>query len=218
VQVAFATVEGMPVLEVFADVCCPFTHVGLRRFVEQRSNRARPDVVLRVRAWPLELVNGSPLDPAFVAEEVDELRAQVAADLFVGFDQSAFPASSIPAMAMAVAAYEHSDAAGEAVSLALRRALFDEGRDIADPAVLAEVGAAVGIGLPVEADDTTVRADWAEGVERGVQGSPHFFVPSSDDDDGFFCPSLDISRDDAGHLHISSDPAELTVFFDRCFA
>lgn len=203
-------------IEVFADVCCPFTHVGLRRFVEQRSNRARPDVVLRVRAWPLELVNGSPLDPAFVAEEVEELRAQVAADLFVGFDESRFPATAIPAMAMAAAAYEHSDAAGEGVSLALRRVLFDEGRDIADPAVLAEVAAGIGIDLPVEADDTTVRADWAEGVERSVQGSPHFFV--SDEDDGFFCPSLDISRDEAGHLHISSDPAELTVFFDRCFA
>lgn len=204
-------------LEVFADVSCPFTHVGLRRFVEQRSNRARPDVVLRVRAWPLELVNGSPLDPAFVAEEVDELRAQVAADLFVGFDQRAFPKTSIPAMAMAAAAYERDDATGEAVSLALRRALFDEGRDVSAPAVLAEVAAAIGIDLPVDADDTSIRADWAEGAERGVQGSPHFFVPAGDDD-GFFCPSLDISRDDAGHLHIASDPTELTDFFDRCFA
>ncbi|MGK2947072.1 MAG: DsbA family oxidoreductase [Acidimicrobiales bacterium] len=205
----------MPVLEVFADVCCPFTHVGLRRFVEQRSNRGRPDVVLRVRAWPLELVNGSPLDPAFVAEEVEELRAQVAADLFVGFDQSAFPSTSVPALALAAAAYQRDDATGEAVSLALRRALFDEGRDIADPAVLADVAAEIGIDLPVDADDTSIRADWAEGVERGVQGSPHFFV--SDEGDGFFCPSLDISRDDAGHLTIKSDPEELITFFDQIF-
>jgi predicted DsbA family dithiol-disulfide isomerase len=205
----------MPVLEVFADVCCPFTHVGLRRFVEQRSNRARPDVVLRVRAWPLELVNGTPLDPAFVAEEVEELRAQVAADLFVGFDQGAFPASSLPAMALAAAAYEHSDAAGERVSLALRRALFDEGHDVSDPAVLAQVATEAGLDLPQEPDDTSIRADWAEGVERGVQGSPHFFV--SDHDDGFFCPSLDISRNDAGHLTIKSNPQELTSFFDQIF-
>jgi predicted DsbA family dithiol-disulfide isomerase len=205
----------MAVLEVFADVCCPFTHVGLRRFVEQRSNRARPDVVLRVRAWPLELVNGSPLDPAFIAEEVDELRAQVAADLFVGFDQRAFPASSLPAMALAATAYERDDATGEAVSLALRRALFDEGRDIADPAVLAGLAQEHGLELAAEPDDAAIRADWAEGVERGVVGSPHFFV--GDHDDGFFCPSLDITRDDAGHLTITSDPEELTRFFDQIF-
>jgi predicted DsbA family dithiol-disulfide isomerase len=206
----------MPVIEVFADVCCPFTHVGLRRFVEQRSNRARPDMVLRVRAWPLELVNGKPLDPAFIAEEVDELRAQVAADLFVGFDQSAFPATSLPAMALAAAAYERDDATGEAVSLGLRRALFDEGRDIADPAVLADVAEAAGLRLPTDLGDASVRADWAEGVERGVIGSPHFFL--SEQDDGFFCPSLDISRDEAGHLHIQSDPAELEQLFNQIFA
>ena len=205
----------MPVLEVFADVCCPFTHVGLRRFVEQRSNRGRSDVVLRVRAWPLELVNGSPLDPAFVAEEVDELRAQVAADLFVGFDQSAFPSTSVPALALAAAAYERDDATGEFVSLALRKALFDEGRDISDPAVLAEVATGAGLKQPATPDDTPIRADWAEGVERGVVGSPHFFV--SKEDDGFFCPSLDISRDEAGHLTIKSDPEELTQFFDQIF-
>lgn len=205
----------MAVLEVFADVCCPFTHVGLRRFVEQRSNRGRPDVVLRVRAWPLELVNGEPLDAAFVAEEVEELRAQVAADLFVGFDQAAFPSTSVPALALAAAAYERDDATGEAVSLALRKALFDEGRDIADPAVLAEIATGVGLDLPDAPDDTSIRADWAEGVERGVQGSPHFFV--SDEGAGFFCPSLDISRDDAGHLTIKSDPEELTQFFDQIF-
>jgi hypothetical protein len=47
------------VVEVFADVSCPFAHVGLRRLVEQRDKLARDDIVLRVRAWPLELVNGS---------------------------------------------------------------------------------------------------------------------------------------------------------------
>ena len=46
---------------------------------------------MRVRAWPLELVNGTPLDSAMIGEEVDELRAQVAPDLFTGFDLSGFP-------------------------------------------------------------------------------------------------------------------------------
>jgi hypothetical protein len=38
------------VLEVFADVWVPFTHVVLRRLVEQRARLGRDDVVVRVRA------------------------------------------------------------------------------------------------------------------------------------------------------------------------
>ncbi|MFZ4518319.1 MAG: disulfide bond formation protein DsbA, partial [Microthrixaceae bacterium] len=72
----------MPTIEVFADVSCPFAHVGLRRVVQERDRRGRTDVVLRVRAWPLEVVNGEALDGPHVAEKVDALRAQVAPDLF----------------------------------------------------------------------------------------------------------------------------------------
>ena len=49
----------MRTIEVFADVLCPFTHVGLRAVAEQRARAGRDDVVIRVRAWPLELVNGA---------------------------------------------------------------------------------------------------------------------------------------------------------------
>ena len=48
-------------IEVFADVSCPFTHVGLRRLVEHRRQLERDDLRIVVKAWPLELVNGSPL-------------------------------------------------------------------------------------------------------------------------------------------------------------
>ncbi|MGZ4784252.1 MAG: DsbA family oxidoreductase, partial [Acidimicrobiales bacterium] len=89
------------VVEVFADVGCPFTHVGLRRFVERRDAAGRQDIGLRVRAWPLEVVNGQPLDPRFIAEEVDEIRTQVAPTLFTGFTESTFPSTSLPALAVA---------------------------------------------------------------------------------------------------------------------
>src|SRR5690348_5100333 len=92
------------VVEVFADIRCPFTHVGLRRLVEMRR-KSGADFVLRVRAWPLELVNGEPLDPDFIAEEVEELQEQVAPDLFRGFDVAKFPGSSLPALRLAVRAY-----------------------------------------------------------------------------------------------------------------
>src|SRR6476646_8870676 len=126
-------------IEVFADVRCPFTHVGLRRFVDRREELGRHDVRLWVRAWPLELVNGEPLDPDFVGEEVAELRRQVAPDEFRAFTSAGFSATSLPALQLAAAAYAQGDEVGEQVSLSLRWLLFEEGRDIADPAVLADV-------------------------------------------------------------------------------
>lgn len=200
------------VIEVFADVGCPFTHVGLRRFVEQRAELGRDDVVLHVRAWPLEIVNGKPLDPVFIAEEVDDIRGQIAGDLFEGFVETSFPATSMPALTLAAAAYDRGLAIGEAVSLALRDLLFERGVDVADTEVLR--GLADEHGVSVDLDDTTrVIAEHAEGVERHVTGSPHFFTPSG----GFFCPALDVSRDDGGHLRITADPDGFATFLSGCF-
>jgi predicted DsbA family dithiol-disulfide isomerase len=197
------------VVEVFADVWCPFAHVGLRRFVEHRALLSRDDLVLRVRAWPLELVNGSPLDPGSTATHVAELREQVAPDLFGGFEVDAFPRSSLDALALAAVAYRAGDRVGERVSLALRDALFEVGRNIGDAAVLRAIAAEQGIAAPDPDAVDLVVADWEEGKRRGVRGSPEFFVKGR----GFFCPTLDITRVDGG-LHIVRDIASLTAFLD----
>ena len=89
-----------------------------------------------VRAWPLEIVNGKPLDPAFIYEEVVDIRHQVAPDLFADFREDALPSSSIPALALTEAAYRHDAATGEQVALRLSDLLFEEGVDIAEPSVL----------------------------------------------------------------------------------
>ncbi len=203
---------SMRVIEVFADVGCPFTHVGLRRFVELRAMAGHDDVVLRVRAWPLEIVNGSPLDPEFIAEEVDDIREQVAPDLFTGFRAEAFPATSLPAMALAAAAADVDLATGERVSLALRTLLFEDGVDVADESVLRALAADHGVEW-ADVDESKVLAEHREGVERGVVGSPHFFTPEG----SFFCPTLDISRDGSGHLHIATDLEGFEAFVGACF-
>ena len=195
-------------VEVFADVSCPFAHVSLRRLVERRRDTGAK-LTLIVRAWPLELVNGEPLDPELVGHKVEALREQVTPNLFHGFDEVAFPSTFIPAMALAAAAYRLSSIAGEQVSLALRDAIFEEGRDVADPDVLGAIARAAGVAEVSAADHQRVLDDWAEGKARGVQGSPHFFL----DGNGFFCPSLRISNHD-GHLEVHADPAG----FDRFFA
>ncbi len=201
------------VVEVYADVACPFTHVGLTRFVQRRDELGRGDVTLRVRAWPLERVNGKPLDPGVIAEEVAAIRGQVAPDLFVGFAETSFPATSLPALALAAAAYRQGVTTGERVSLALRRLLFEEGIDIADSAVLARLAKEHDVAV-TEADRAAIDRDHATGAERGVVGSPHFMTPTG----GYFCPALDISRDADGQFHIRADPAAFDDFLAACFA
>lgn len=201
------------VIEVFADIGCPFTHVGLRRFVQRREAAGRQDVRLRVRAWPLEIVNGEPLDPHFIADEVDEIRAQVAPSLFVGFRESAFPSSSLPALALAEAAYRSGLDTGERVSLALRDLLFEQGEDVSSGVVLARVAEDHRIEVRGE-DLAAVRSSHAEGLRRGVVGSPHFFTPAG----GFFCPALDVSRDEHGDLRVVRDPEAFDAFVETCFA
>ena len=125
-----------PVIEVFADVWCPFAHVGLRTLAEQRARIGRTDVAIWVRAWPLELVNGVPLDPMVTKKHADELVAQVAPNLFRRLDVEGFPNSTIDALALANRAYRTDLQVGERVSFALRDALFEEGQDISDPATL----------------------------------------------------------------------------------
>ena len=177
-------------IEVFADVVCPFTHVGLRRLSEARRARAGSPPI-RVRAWPLEWVNGAALDPDLAALEIAALREQVAPELFAGFDPATFPRTSIPAFGLVAAAYAMDDVTGEMVSLALRDALFEQGEDISEARVLQAIGQPFGI-EPFDriSAESAVRTDWERGKARGVKGSPHFFVG----DRGWFCPSLDITH------------------------
>src|SRR5690242_3680214 len=113
------------VIEVYADVSCPFTHVGLKSFVARRADLGRDDVILRVRAWTLEIVNGQPLDPSDVAEEIRAIHDELSSTLFSGFSEHSFPATSLPALALASAAYERDLVTGERVSLELRDLLFE---------------------------------------------------------------------------------------------
>ncbi|MDR3650115.1 MAG: DsbA family protein [Acidimicrobiales bacterium] len=203
----------MALIEVYADIWCPFTHVGLRSVVRRREQLGRDDVIARVLSWPLELVNGKPLDPMITANHVDDLPTQVAPDLFTGFDPEHFPRTTLPALTLAAAAYRQDGRIGETVSLALREALFEKGRDISHPDVLADMASAHGVASVDAEDHEAVRREWHEGESRGVKGSPHFFCG----DINVFCPSLDISTDEEGHLRLQRNFELLNVFLADCF-
>ena len=195
----------MTTVEVFADVSCPFAHVGLRRFVAERDARGRVDVALRVRAWPLERVNGRAESGDDLAPKVQALRQSVAPELFRGFVARAFPATSLPALAAEAAAYRDGPARGERFSMAVRTSLFEDGCDTSDVTVLRA--------LDGDVDDNAIEqvmADWHEGEARQVIGSPHFFVEGA----GFFCPSMTIERS-GGVLDIAFDSSGFDLFLER---
>ena len=116
----------MQTVEVYADITCPFTHVGLKRLVQHVSAMSEPAEVI-VRAWPLEWVNGSPLAVDAVLVKAAALTNQLGVDDFSGLRADAWPASTIAALNLAASAYERDAATGLAVSLELRTALFERG-------------------------------------------------------------------------------------------
>ena len=192
----------MTTVEVFADVLCPFTHVGLHTLIDRRTERGLDHPRLRIRAWPLELINGKPLDPDHIAAEIVALRGSVRPDLFAGFTVDSFPTTSMAAFALTAAADRTGDPVLiEEVGMALRDAVFEQGLDIGQPEVVRSVAVRYGL-TPLDADATeaAVRADWDEGKGRGVVGSPHFFTP---DGGGWFCPGLAISRDNVGNFVVA---------------
>lgn len=200
-------------IDVFADIVCPFTYVGLRRLVDARAARDARSV-LRVRAWPLEWINGHPIERELAAREIDALRASVAPKLFEGFATGAWPRSSLPAFGLAAAAYAVDDAAGEAVSLGIRTALFEDGLDVSDPEVIRSLADDYGV-EPLDPATTrsAVKTDWERGKARGVKGSPHFFIGDAD----WFCPSLVVEHI-GDELSIEPAAESMERFYDAAFA
>jgi predicted DsbA family dithiol-disulfide isomerase len=203
------------VIEVFADIWCPFTHVGLKLVAGQLRERGRQDVTIRVRSWPLEWVNGRPMDPNATVDHINELRDQVSTEFFVGFDTSRFPHSTVPVLALVAHAYATELRLGQALSFEVRDWLFERGRDVSEPDTLAAIARSFGLGLPDPDDYATVVSEWKEGRRRQVAGSPHFFCGRT----SVFCPSLQISKNaQSGDRTIRTNLSRLQTFLDRCLS
>ncbi len=202
----------MTTIEVYADITCPFAHVGLKRVVQHISDVSTPadaPIAVLVRAWPLEWVNGTPLTVEPVLVKARALTDQLGVDDFAGLRADQWPTSTIPALNLVAAAYERDATTGLAVSLQLRSMLFERGEDVGNVEVLARVAAEHDLETPPHDTSPRVQADYDCGRERDVKGSPHFFVGSND----FFCPALDLGHDADGHLTARFDADMLAEFF-----
>lgn len=197
-------------VEVFADITCPFTHVGLKLLTRHLTDAGLAAKVI-VRAWPLEWVNGTPLDATAVAAKIEVLQNQLGEDHFAGWQADRWPTTTIPALNLASAAYRRSASVGLKISLLLRSVLFEDGLDINDPEVLAMVAGSQALHPPLFSPVKPVLDDYNEGRQRGVAGSPHFWIGS----DNYFCPSLEIGRDSTGAMTAGFDPVGFARFVSR---
>jgi len=206
-------VSDRNIIEVFADIWCPFAYVGLRMIRDYRDKLGAHDTVIIVRSWPLELVNDAPMDPAKAKGNCEALREQVAPDAFSHVNVDSFPTSTLDALTLIAHAYSISEDVGEKAAFRVREALFEEGRDISDRAVLDDLAAELGVSDYYDPTYEAVRKDWEEGKRRRVIGSPHFFYGAV----GTFCPSLQMTREAATGLTINTDTTRLQEFLKQCF-
>ena len=199
-------------VEVFADVRCPFAHVGLRRFMQRRHDEGRDDVGLWVRAWPLEIVNDAPLDPATVARGVDALRRGVAPELFAGFNIDTFARTSLPALRLAAAAYQDGIESGERVSWRCATPSSSTARTSPNPMSWATShgGAASAPGRAASAPSSPTGVTGASAASSGR----HTSTPTAAN---WFCPALHVGHDDE-RLDVALDRNGFNEFTQRCFS
>lgn len=184
----------MPHIAVFSDVICPWCFVGKRRL-----ERALDELDLRAETtveWlPFELNPDMPKDGMpraqyrerkFGAERARQLDGEMtrlgeAEGIAFAFDtQPRTPSTRAAHMALAHAA---SLGLAEPFKEALLTAYFEQGRDVGDPAVILDIGDAVGLdreGLSTALIDERIR-DRVLALERkageiGVSGVPFFIV------------------------------------------
>ena len=198
-------------LEVYADLWCPFAYVGLVEAIAQRDATGA-GTPITVRSWPLELINGEPMTSLKAQANIAALREQVAPRLFAGFRPENFPTSTLAGLSLVAAVYEKDPEQGEALSMDLRELLFEQGVDINDEAVLAELAARYAVDLKAASKHEGVMNDWGEGQKRGVKGSPHFFCGESD----MFCPGLNIKKNSDGQLCIEETHERVEEFLRAC--
>lgn len=173
-------------VQVWSDLLCPFTYVGLLRLRRARERLGLDGVVrLEHRTFPLELFNGPHPRRGTDTEAVGlgqiepeaEFRVWTAAD-------DLYPHTVLLAAESVHAANAQSLEAGEALDLALRRAFWTRSRSISHRQVILEEAGGLPDGL---LDVTVLAAALDDGRHRGdvmrdfavartdaVAGSPTF--------------------------------------------
>lgn len=177
---------------VWSDISCPWATTAVYHLHATRARLGLEGAVtLDHRAFPLELLNRQPTPKAIVDAEIPVVGA-LAPDfgftLWTGPD-AGYPGTVLLALEAVQAAKEQSLAASDRLDLALRRALFVEGRHVGmrhvvlDAAVkVPEVdAAALESALDEGRGRRAVIDQWRAVPDAGIKGSPHLFLPDGSD-------------------------------------
>lgn len=181
-------------LEVYSDTICPWCYVGFARL--QEALAARPGVAVEVDWLPFELNPDLPPEgedrraymlrrfgdvDRFAAgqRQLQDLGSALGIDF--QFDRITRAPNTRRSHALIRWAGESGPALQSEVKRRVLQAHFSEGRDIADPQVLADVAAAAGLGrdaalraIDEPARRTAVEALEAQAHRWGVSGVPTF--------------------------------------------
>jgi predicted DsbA family dithiol-disulfide isomerase len=180
-------------IDVVSDVVCPWCYLGKRRL--ERALTLVPDLAVEVRWRPFQL------DPTIPPEGIDrrayiekkfgiagsvtpthERLTEMGVDEGIDYHFERIKRSPNTIDAHRLIHWAGSEREEEAVER-LFRAYFTEGRNIGDPAVLAELAGDIGMEtgdiearLSTDEDRTVVEQEIAEANRIGVTGVPCFIV------------------------------------------
>jgi 2-hydroxychromene-2-carboxylate isomerase len=165
-------------VELVYDVVCPYAYLASTR-IEAIAAEAGATVrwspillggVFQAIGAPPRSATPAPKTAAIRRDLINQAR-RFGVPLV---EPAAHPRRTVEAMRLLVAA---PDAARPALTHALYRAYWVEGRDVADRAVLSAIGSAHGVDVDAAlADRDTLRARTDAAVARGVFGVPTVFV------------------------------------------
>jgi predicted DsbA family dithiol-disulfide isomerase len=187
-------------VDIWSDIACPWCYIGKRKFERgleafRLAHPDAPEVSLEYRSF--ELSPDTPEDyrggeAAFLAEHkgIPEVQAQQMLDSVtaiaasVGLDYHFETVRHVKTVT-AHQALHHAKTQGLQLELKERllSAYFVEGRDLADPAVLASLAAEVGLdeagtaeALAEQRHLADVQSDIAQAREYGINGVPFFVL------------------------------------------
>ncbi len=216
----------MGTIELWGDIGCPWASLAVFRLRAARERLGLLDeVVVDLRAWPLELINGRSTPKRAIDAETAVIGSHEPAlgwSAWRGPD-SRYPVSTLLALE-AVQACKDDAVGGLAASaeldLALRRAFYADSRCISRHDVIIDVAAGCdGVDHDALADRLengvargSVFGQWRASEARGVQSSPHVFLP---DGTGIVNPGMTHSWTEAQHGGYPVIDADDPSVYDR---
>lgn len=174
------------VIDIWSDYVCPFCYLEMPELA-QLQQREGAGLTLNWRAFELrpEPVPTLPPDGDYLRSTWARAVYPMAAER--GMRLKLPPVQPRSRLAFEAVAHARSQGRGDALHLAVFRAFFEDGRDIGDPEILADLGAEVGLdraalrtALATGAHAAEVQADQALAQRLGIRGVPMMVLRRAD--------------------------------------